>query len=183
MNTTISTIKNGVPMYLTRGPREDIDKATHNDRNVFLSPESAPVTIHRVEGGTIVIGIKTARCLDGQLVPSYGKAEVGRGLGTHKDRDKPIDQANRRWRPIKVDGGWHVQYDKESTLFLGLSDDGAPTLTPTPTLWTIPDLKRPEEDKDAEILALKAKVATLEAKVADRDAKAQAAIKSIIGAV
>jgi hypothetical protein len=171
----------------------------------------APVTIHRVEG-TIVIGIKTAHGLDGQLVPSYGKAEVGRGLGTHKDRGKPIDQANRRWRPIKVDGGWHVRYDKEPTLFLGLSaDEKAPTLTTTPALWAIPGLDGDKDAaiaalkeelaqakaksaqiaalkakdaaaKDAEIAELKAEIAALNAAVAARDAAAQAAIKSLIGA-
>ena len=203
MTTTISTIKNGVPMYLAQGRGEYIDKGAHNGRNVFLTPKASPVTVHSAEGCTIVIGIKTAHGLDGQLVPSYGIAEAGQGLYTHKDGRHPFDHKNRRWKPTAVDGGWHLQYGPKEALYLGLSDDGAPTLTTTPTLWTIPDLKGPEEDKDAEILALKAKVATLEAKVAARDAtiapleakvaardatiatleaRAQAAVKCIIGA-
>ena len=199
MNTNISTIKDGVRMYLAQGRGECLDKK--NFRNVFLSPESKPVTVHSAEGGTIVIGIKTAHGLDGQLIPSYGIAEAEWGLVTHKDRDKPIDQENRRWKPTAVGGGWHLQYGPKPTLFLGLSADGAPTLTATPVLWTIPALDVPapaaenislvvEEvprsriseletvlfNKDADVAALKAENASLQAEIQ----KLKAALKCFI---
>lgn len=199
--TTISTIKNGVRVYLAQGRGECI--GTKNFRNVFLSPESALVTVHRAEGDTIVIGIKTAHGLDGQLIPSYGIIEPNWGLVTHKDGRHPFDYENRRWKPIQVAGGWHLQYGP--TLFLGLSaDEKAPTLTETPVLWSIPGLESPapsaaenislvvEEvprsriseletvlfNKDADVAALKAENAALKAEVA----ALKAAIRCLVGA-
>ena len=203
MTTTISTIKDGVRMYLAQGRGKSLDKK--NFRNVFLSPESKPVTVHSAEGGTIVIGIKTAHGLDGQLIPSYGIAEAEWGLVTYRDVRHPFDQENRRWKPTAVDGGWHLQYGPKRTLFLGLSGDGdqQPTLTTTPTIWSISGLESlapsaPEsvspveevpDERDAMIAALKAENLVLKAKVAARDAtiatleaRAQAAVKCIIGA-
>jgi len=197
-------------MYLARGRGECLDKATHNDRNVFLLRKPAHVTLHSAERDTVVIGIKTARGLDGQLVPSYGTPEAGRGLVTHKDVRNPFDYENRRWKPMAVDGGWHLQYGPKPTLFLGLSDDGAqqPTLTTTPVIWSIPGLDVPapaaenislvvEEvprsriseletvlfNKDADVAALKAENASLQAENAAKDAEIQklkAALKCFI---
>jgi hypothetical protein len=88
--------------------------------------------------GTIHIHIKglgkakSEQC----LVPSNGEVLEGWGMVTAalNTKDDPETQ-NRLWNPVAVEGGWHFQYFLAPTLFLGIKEDGHPTLSTKPVVW------------------------------------------------
>ena len=139
LRTTLSTLVNGQERFLGVGIKEDLP-GFHNFRNIYVRPAKSYVNLFRPEWapiGTVYIGITGLRGGNGQLVPVWGRLKPGRGLVTAYG--SCTGQQIRLWKPIAVEGGWHVQCHSEQSLFLSIGADGCPTLSNTPAVWMIPD--------------------------------------------
>jgi hypothetical protein len=107
----------------------------HNYRNVFLGAKETPVSIERPKPGLVAIGIRGLRGADGLLCPAWGTPEPGRGMVTERDIEHPT---NRWFEQIRVAGGFQLRYHLKPSLYLGISEDGHPTLSETPVVWQEP---------------------------------------------
>ena len=104
----------------------------HNDRNVFLQPTPHPVIIQAHAAGLVAIQMKGP---DNLLCPVWGTPEPGRGMVTDKDVK---NLKKRLFAQIRVAGGFQLRYHLKPSLYLGISEDGHPTLSETPVVWQEP---------------------------------------------
>ena len=145
--TSLSTIVKGELRYLANTKRtcsgclkDDIDAG-----NVYLSETPTQITIkvspNKKEKNVILdFGLKKT------LHPWYGFNNIVTGNKLHSQdvRDKSNDKEwkARTWIYEWVGEGFHIIHSLDETLYLGVRDDGSPTLSFTPTLWEIPEEQR-----------------------------------------
>jgi len=144
----------GVKRYIERRDSlETIDGDNKNRQNVYLSDTATSSVTFLLPAttsdpppppDTIAIGMSSSRYSSGELVPSYGKLEAGRGMRACNDTKHPEIHQNRWWKLILVRSNadhhevhiMHHLSDASAPLYLGLIE-GRPTLTVTPTAWYI----------------------------------------------
>ena len=121
----------GARRYLGVG-RKEMLPGKHNERNVFLQPTPHQVIIQKHAPGLVAIQMKGA---DNLLCPVWGTPVTGRGMVTYKDV-KNLEK--RLFEQIRVAGGFQLRYHLKPSLYLGISEDGHPTLSETPVVWQEP---------------------------------------------
>jgi hypothetical protein len=138
------TIVDGVKRFLgyKRVGQEFLLDDDKNCQNMRLHDTVRPITFRPLTEAphdTIAIGTDC-----GQVHPSNGNVEAGRGLRSCNDSRHPEIHKNRWWKLIHVRSNadyhevhiMHHLSDASAPLYLGLIE-GRPTLTVAPTAWYI----------------------------------------------
>jgi hypothetical protein len=134
--TTISTLLYGVPHFLALG--EYVEVCTGNYRSIHLKKKRTTMTlVPSDDGAGIVISAG-----DHYVCPSHQIRKDGQGLYTERNWNP---QWTRQWNhEPAAGGGWRLRCKGNTTLFLGVSDEGDyPMLSSTPAIWDIPGLGLP----------------------------------------